>query len=258
MIAASLDLIKPRSWGMCKRETNIVSWSHIDAWRDVRRWNLWPGMGLAAACLLSWVQLAGAGVDYSQYETWSSESYTLQPRESFQLRVRFDDIKVRNWKLIVDGGDQNCDLNVVRTGDQSIIYQLNDQRHHEVEIPWGIGESLTIAITNRRNKGAFVVTMLGPPEGQVHAAYSFHVNRALEKHADGQRISAEDECRKALRADSNDNVAKILLAGILRDRHYFDRALRIVEEALAADREDQELAPEMRQIAERVLPLIKR
>jgi len=38
----------------------------------------------------------------------------------------------------------------------------------------------------------------------------------------------------------------------LRDRHYFDRALRIVEEALAADREDQELAPEMRQIAEKM------
>ncbi|MFT5231992.1 MAG: tetratricopeptide (TPR) repeat protein [Candidatus Krumholzibacteriia bacterium] len=244
MGASLLNLIKPRSGGMCKTETIIV---------PDRRNNVFC-LGLLLVWMMT-IAMAGAAraeVDFSQYETWSSESYTLDPRESFQLHVTFDDIKVRNWKLIVDGGDQNCDLNVVRTRDKSIIYQLNDQRHHEVEIPWGIGESLTLAITNRTMRGAFVVTLLGPPEGKVHAAYSFHVNRALDKFAVGQRLAAEDECRKAILMDPSDGVAKVLLAGILRDRHYFDRALGFVEEALAADNEEKQLDENMREIAEKM------
>lgn len=244
MGAALLNPIKPRSGGMCKTETKIVSCGR----------NLMPAswLLLVIAGLLGQAQPVAAVVDYSQYVYWSSESYTLQPRESFQLRVAFSDIKVRNWKLVVDGGDQNCDLNVVRLRDQLLIYQQHDQRHHEVEIPWGIGEALTIVITSRTVKGAYVVTMLGPPEGQVHAAYSYHVNRALEKHADGQRLAAEDECRKALRLDANDGVAKVLMAGILRDRHFFDRAFVYVEEALANDDQDHQLDETMGQIAEKM------
>ena len=120
MGASLLNLIKPRSGGMCKTETNNVP----------GRWNYVLRLGLLLVWMstMSTAASAQGEVDFSQYETWSSESYTLDPRESFQLHVTFDDIKVRNWKLIVDGGDQNCDLNVVRTRDNSIIYQWHDQQ----------------------------------------------------------------------------------------------------------------------------------
>ncbi len=79
----------------------------------------------------------------------------------------------------------------------------------------------------------------------MHASYSYHVNRALDKFAAGQRLAGEDECRKALLENPDDGVAKVLLAGFLRDRHFFDRATALVEEALAGDLPDN-----MRSIAE--------
>jgi tetratricopeptide (TPR) repeat protein len=195
----------------------------------------------AAVGLLLWASLATA----ANYETWTSESITLAPRESSQLRVTYDQIQVRNWQLVVDGGDQNCDVNVRRERDQSLVYQKNDQRHHEVLIPWGVGEAVSIVITNRQRTGAFVVSLQGPPQDQVHASYSYHVNRALDKFAGGQRLAAESECRRALVADPDDGVAKVLLAGFLRDRHYLGQAAALVEEALA----DSSLGVNMQTIA---------
>ena len=48
------------------------------------------------------------------WESYASEHYTLAPRESFQLRIVYEQIPVRAWQLVVDGGDMNCDLTVLR------------------------------------------------------------------------------------------------------------------------------------------------
>lgn len=213
-------LIKPASRRLCKFQTVLVGGLLL----------LFAGAAVAAD---------------GMYETWSSDSFTLEPRESFQIQVTYDQIKVRNWKLVVDGGDRNCDLHVVRLKDKSLIYQLNDQQHHEVLIPWGEGEAVSIVITNRTVKGAFVVSLLGPPRDQVHASYSYHVNRALDKFAAGQRLAAESECRKALLDNPEDGVAKVLLAGFLRDRRFYGRATTLIDEALAS-----ELPGNMHEIAE--------
>jgi len=198
--------------------------------------------GWAAALSLAAVSaIAGAG----GYETWSAESFTLDPRESFQLRIAYADIQVRNWRLVVDGGDQNCDLLVTRTKDGALLYQLSDERHHEVDIPWGEGEEVTLVVTNRKVRGAFVVSVLGPPRDEVHASYSYHVNRALDKFAAGQRLTAAEECRTALLENPDDGVAKVLQAGFMRDRHDFAAAAAVIDEALAG-----ELPGSMRSVAE--------
>jgi tetratricopeptide (TPR) repeat protein len=102
-----------------------------------------------------------------------------------------------------------------------------------VIIPWGEGEAVSVVVTNRQQPGSIVVSLQGPPQDQVHASYSYHVNRALDKFAGGQRLATESECREALLADPADGVAKVLLAGFLRDRHYLGQAAALVEEALA-------------------------
>ncbi len=216
-------MIKPASGVLCKFQTGFACCL------------------VFGALLMAGTALGANGI----YETWSSDSFTLTPRESFQLHVSYEQIQVRNWKLVVDGGDQNCDLHVRRSKDGSLLYQQNDQRHHDVTIPWGVGEEVSIVITNRNAKGAFVVSLMGPPRDQVHASYSYHVNRALDKFSAGQRLAAEAECRDALVEDPEDGVAKVLLAGFLRDRQYFDRATGLVDDAL-----DGDLPENMRTIAE--------
>lgn len=228
MGTAATAMIKPPRSVLCKFQTE---WARAALMLGLGGWLL----------LTAGAAMAVNGV----YESWKSESFTLIPRESFQLKVNYEQIQVRNWKLVVDGGDQNCDVHVLRLKDESLIYQLNDQRHHEVVIPWGEGEEVSIVITNRNVKGAFVVSLMGPPRDQVHASYSYHVNRALDKFGGGQRLAAEDECRKALIENPDDGVAKVLLAGFLRDRNYFDRASTLVDEALSG-----ELPDGMRKIAE--------
>ena len=178
------------------------------------------------------------------WESYTSENFTLAPRESFQLRIVYEQIPVRAWQLVVDGGDQNCDLSVLRVNGEELLYYKTDESRHEVEVPWGIGEELIVAITNREHQGGFVVHLMGPPKDQTHASYSYHVNRALEYYASGRRLAAEDACRSALLEDPGDGVAKVLLAGFLRDRNFFDKAAALVEEALADD-----LSPEMHQLA---------
>ncbi len=224
----STALIKPASARLCKFQTQVF-----------RAGLVW--------CVVMGVLLTGRAAPAANglYETWSSDSFTLTPRESFQIRVTYDQIQVRNWKLVVDGGDQNCDLHVLRLKDNSLLYQRDDEQYHEVNIPWGEGEEVSIVITNRKVKGAFVVSLLGPPRDQVHASYSYYVNRALDKFAAGQRLAAEDACRQALIENPDDGVAKVLLAGFLRDRRFFGRATTLVEEALAGD-----LPGNMREIAE--------
>jgi len=179
------------------------------------------------------------------WETWSSESYTLEARESFQFPVAYTDIPARRWRLVVNGGDINCDLSVLRMVDESLLYFETKESVHEVSIPWGKGEELIVVITNRNKKGNVVVSFQGPPRDQNHASYSYDVNRALEKYSAGQRLSAEDYCRKALLKDQGDAVAKVLLAGFLRDRHEYSQAAAILDEALSG-----ELTSDMREVGE--------
>ena len=197
-----------------------------------------------AAGLLSGASVA-RGAPKEAWEKWSSDSFTLAPRESFQFHVAFDQIPVRSWKLVVDGGDSKCDLSVLRVKGESLVYYKIDERRHEVLVPWGRGEEAIVVITNRSLKGAFVVDLLGPPRDQVHAAYSYHVNRALEAFGSGQRLKAEAECQTAIREDDGDGVAKVLLAGFFRDRNYFTKAEAMVDAAL-----EGELPPEMRTLAQ--------
>lgn len=194
-----------------------------------------------AVCLLAGV----AGAQNGVWEKWSSEGFTLAPRESFQFRLGFDEIQVRSWKLVVNGGDMKCDLTVLRVKGESLIYYKIDEQRHEVMIPWGEGEEVIAVITCRNEKGSFVVDVMGPPKDQVHAAYSYHVNRALEAYGTGQRLKAEAECETAIRENDEDGVAKVLLAGFYRARNYYSKAEVLVVDALAGD-----LPDEMRSLAE--------
>ena len=142
---------------------------------------------------------------------------------------------MRAWRLVVDGGDHHSDLTVLRMRGEALLYAKNDETRHVVDIPWGRGEEVLIVVTTREHPGAFAVTLLGPPHDQVHAAYSYDVNRALEAYAGGRRLLAEDYCRQALDEHPDDVEAKVLMAGFQRDRGYYDQAAALVDEALAGD-----------------------
>jgi tetratricopeptide (TPR) repeat protein len=133
---------------------------------------------------------------------------------------------------------------VLRVKGEALLYYETDQQRHEVLIPWGRGEEIIVVVTNRDEKGSFAVDLLGPPRDQVHAAYSYHVNRALEAYGSGQRLKAEAECQAAISADDTDDVAKVLLAGFYRNRGYYSRAESLVDEALKG-----ELPEEMQSLA---------
>lgn len=188
--------------------------------------------------------LATPAVAQRNWETYRSELTSLRPRESFQFRVAFDEIQVRSWRLVVDGGLDRCDLNVLRLRDESLLYFKTDESRHEVLVPWGRGEEVIVVVTNRDHQANFTVTLQGPPRDQVHAAYGYHVNRALEAFAAGRRLEAEASCRSALLDDPRDGVAKVLLAGFLRDGQYLDQAAALIEEALG-----DELPGDMRALA---------
>ncbi|MBK8166706.1 MAG: tetratricopeptide repeat protein [bacterium] len=179
--------------------------------------------------------MAAPAAAQRDWETYRSDLTALRPRESFQFRVAFEEIQVRSWRLVVDGGLDRCDLNVLRLRDESLIYFKTDESHHEVIIPWGRGEEIIVVVTNRDQQANFTVTLQGPPRNQVHAAYGFHVNRALEAFAAGRRLEAEASCRSALLEDPRDGVAKVLLAGFRRDGQYLDQAAALIEEALGDD-----------------------
>ncbi len=187
-----------------------------------------------------------AAVTHAQgvWETWTSESYFMTPRESFQLRTFYEDMPTRRWLLVVDGGDENCDLSVLRVKGEELLYYKIDESRHEVSIPWGEGEELIMVLTNRNNEGAFVVSLMGPPREQNLASYSYSVNRALEAYATGQRLKAQDLCRKALLENPDDGVAKVLLAGFMRESNHLDEAEVMIQDAMK-----NPLPPDMRVLA---------
>ncbi len=197
-------------------------------------------LGVLAATLLASVGLGpmafAAEVQEPGYWTvWSSESYTMYPRESFQVRLDDSQIQTRRWVLVVDGGEHRCDLSVLRVKGEELVYYKTDHARHEVSIPWGQGEEVILVITNRNQEGTFLVEIQGPPRDQNPASYSYPVNRALEAFASGQRLRAQELCRSAIMEDHDDAVAKVLLAGFLKEGHSYGEALGLVQEARQGD-----------------------
>jgi hypothetical protein len=179
------------------------------------------------------------------WDTWGQETYRLERGETYQFRVTYDQIPVRSWRLVVDGDHIQSDLHILRLKDGSQLYVKRNESHHDVTIPWGKGEEISVALSpGRTGTGVFTVTFLGPPRGQAPASYSYKVNRALEAWSVGKRQDAEKLCQDALSEDPNDGVAAVLLAGFLRDQSAWDQASGLTARALATD-----LPPEMRRLA---------
>ncbi|MFH1845416.1 MAG: hypothetical protein ABIF77_19700 [bacterium] len=201
--------------------------------------------------ILTWIAMAGGvallvcGLLYfaapvahaaSQvWESWGTESYQLGAGESFQFTIEYDQIPIRSWRLVVDGDHILCDLHVLRLRNESLLYYEREESRHEVEIPWGRGEQILVALTSVGQGGVYTVDLIGPPSDSVPASYSYEVNRALEAYAAGKRLEAEALCEEALAADENDGVALVLLAGFLRDRHFYEQAREKINAALKTD-----------------------
>lgn len=181
---------------------------------------------------LGWgAALAAEVQEPGTWEVWSSESYTMYARETFQVRFDESQIQTRHWLLVVEGGRHRCDLSVLRVKGEELLYYKTDESRHEVSIPWGREEEIILVIGNRDHEGTFLVQVLGPPRDQNPASYSYSVNRALEAFASGQRLRARELCRSAIMEDGDDAVAKVLLAGFLKDSHSYGEALGLVREA---------------------------
>ncbi len=204
----------------------------------------------------AWAVVVGCGYWHTgtvaaATEPWSvryEETYKLQQRESIQFRVPYSRIPVRSWRLVVESnGNILSDLHVLRLADESLLYFETYESHHAVNIPWGSGEEIAVVLTAGRHGGLYTITFLGPPAETAPVSYSYRVNRALEAYAVGNRLGAEELCRDALREDPSDGVARVMLAGFLRDRHFYDQATVLLEEAMAGDlpAEMQELAVQL-------------
>ena len=198
------------------------------------------GLGTALAA-----PVAAAPSD-SSWAEWAAQPYQLHAGESVQLRFSFDEIPVRSWRLVVDGEPRRCDLLVTRVKEETSIYWRRGESHHDVTIPWGRGEAI-VAVLTAPDGGIFTVRCMGPPRDAAPVPYSYEVNRALEAYAAGKLLEAERHCEEALARDSGDGVARVLLAGFLRERHFYQRAMELIEAALAGD-----LPPDMRQLAEQL------
>ncbi len=197
------------------------------------------------ATVFLWSGTTAAQGQFALGETWAQEGYSLEARESFQFAVGYGEIPVRRWELVVDGGGLNCDVSVLRVLGEELLYYETKESRHEIPIPWGLGEEIMVVITNRDHSGVFEVSLEGPPKDDLQVAYSYDVNRALENFAAGKNIKAEEDCLKALKVDPDDLVAKVLLAGFLRDKQFYGQAEALISDALAGD-----LSGYMRDLAE--------
>ncbi len=181
------------------------------------------------------------------WEVWVTKSYRLQPGEAMQFRVEYAQIPVRSWRLVVESDYLLCDLHVLRMTDESLLYFEADESHHMVDIPWGRGEEISAVLTCGRRGGLFSVSYLGPPHASAPAAYSYEVNRALEAYTAGQMEAAEELLQAALAGDPEDGVAMVLLAGFMRDHHFYGQAEDLVQKALTS-----ELPPDIQELAQQL------
>ncbi|MBU0743435.1 hypothetical protein KKG45_02350 [bacterium] len=175
-----------------------------------------------------------AGVPEGLWVAWGTETYNLEPGESVQFRVEFDDIPLRAWILTVEGDQRLCDLNVLRLGNNQLVYQKHDESRHSVRIPWGTGEAVAVTVTADTSVGGlFTIKFLGPPADQAERAYGDKINRALEHLEAGSDSGAEVLLRDVIREDGDEvGLAALLLAGLLKDRGELDRAVAMLDLAL--------------------------
>ena len=148
--------------------------------------------GRAGACRCSWrscclglAPLARAEGGPPGLVSWGHQTLVLAPGEATTLQVTFANLPLRRFTLLVESGGAPCDLNVRRDVDGSLLYDLRDEVRHELDVPWGTGESLTAVLTAGPAGGSYDVSFWGPPAADHKRAYSYHVNRALESHAAG-------------------------------------------------------------------------
>lgn len=161
-----------------------------------------------AGCLL--IGQAGAVSPPGGMVRWGEQSYRLEAGASTSLRVDFAQIPVRRWVLILESDGTPCHLNVRRVADGSLLYDERDLVEHEVDVPWGTGESLSAVIRNGRRAGVFAVSIWGPPRDGYLRSYGYDVNRALESLAAGDRARAQEHLLSAMSATPRDTVAAML------------------------------------------------
>lgn len=208
---------------------------------------------LLAATLLTLASLALATSPPPGLESWGGEDYRLEPGESTSFTILFNDIPVRRWVLYVEGGDGVSHLNVRRVTDGSLLYDVRDERYHQVDVPWGTGEQLSGVITAGGRGGVYRVSIWGPPRGSFLQSYGYEVNRALEAMDRGDLALAEHHLRSAQHQDPDDEVATLLLAGLAQgvvptgevigdleelpeDRRQIEDALDLAQAARAEER----------------------
>lgn len=152
--------------------------------------------------------------------SWGSETYTLDSGESVMFRVDFDQIPVRRWLLLVEGDMRRSYLNLRRTMNGSLVYDMRGESRHEISIPWGVGETVSGVLTATHEAGAFSVSIWGPPRDNYLRAYGYEVNRALEAIADDDRNKAQRHLAAALHDDPQDAVAKVLMHSLAQGGHF--------------------------------------
>jgi hypothetical protein len=144
---------------------------------------------------------------------WGSQAYTLDAGEAVSFRVDFEQIPVRRWLLLVEGDLKISHLNLRRPRDGSLVYDEQNESRHAVEIPWGVGESLSGVLTAGLG-GGYAISIWGPPRDDYLRAYGYEVNRALEALAANDRDRARSHLLSALRDDPSDAVATTLLQAL--------------------------------------------
>jgi len=201
-----------------------------------RRRTLLARRGLLIFIGISLVALTvRAGVPEGLWVAWGTETYNLEPGESVQFRIDFDDIPLRAWILTVEGDQRLCDLNVLRLDNAQLVYQQHAESRHHVRMPWGLGEAAAVTVTASRSVGGlFTIKFLGPPADQAERAYGYRINRVLEHLEAGRDVRAEALLRDVIRANTDETgLAALLLAGLLKDRGEFKRAAAMLDLALS-------------------------
>jgi len=188
---------------------------------------------IVAALLLAVASAAAEGVPEGLWTARGQETYLLRGGESVQFRIEYPQIPVRAWRLTVDGDQLLCHVNVLRLTDGSLLYQQNNESHHEVRVPWGRDEAVAVTITaDLSGGGVFTVKFLGPPPDEARQAYGYDMNRGLEALESGDLELAEARFAEAARLGEDAAVAELMLAGLAKNRGEAETAAAHLDRAL--------------------------
>ncbi len=201
---------------------------------------------ILAALLLAAVPAAAESVPEGLWTARGQETYLLRGGESVQFRVEFSQLPVRAWRLTVDGDQLLCHVNVLRLTDGSLLYQLNNESHHEVRVPWGRDEAVAVTITaDLSGGGVFTVKFLGPPPDDARQAYGYVMNRGLEALEAGENERAEALFAESVQLGEDGAAAELMLAGLAKNRGDLEAAAAHLDRAL-----DHRLPPELADVGQ--------